>query len=497
MPIDKNYKQISITRLILNPENDRFEPVEDEKQALEMMLNKLGSKIYVLAADIAKRGLSRKPFYVIPYNNKYLVKDGNRRTTAIKLLARPKLINEKKYPILRKRFEKLHDIYIQHPIKSILCYVFPNSLYADSWVELEHLGEQKGLGTVKWDSEPIHRFNQKHGKNPPIQIQAMDFIRNSAFISDDVKEQSKTIELTNFERFINDTNIRKLLGFSWLNSQLISDVEESEIAKGLSRVICEMSNPQFTVKSIYTAEDRNEFIHKWKDYWPNLSKKVPIWSLSGIGETDDTEEEVEYNLGGELINTQQKLSSDNFDDEGSEKKKPINKGGISSKNIPIPVKRKTIIPIKCVIRITNPKVNKLYKELQILDIYKLPNCGAIALRVFIELGIDTYLEEYELLGEGKVTAAKSGKPLHEKIAMVRNHLKQRKLSDDAISKGIATMLKEEDSESGLSTLHAYVHSNRFAAIPENLITAWDNIQDFMVILWTEIEKEIERKKERQ
>ena len=86
MSISKNYKQISITRLILNPENDRFESVENEKLALETMLNKLGSKIYVLALDIVKRGLSPKPFYVVPYYNKYIVKDGNRRTTAINLL---------------------------------------------------------------------------------------------------------------------------------------------------------------------------------------------------------------------------------------------------------------------------------------------------------------------------------------------------------------------------------------------------------------------------
>lgn len=99
MSISKNYKQISITRLILNPENDRFESVENEKLALETMLNKLGSKIYVLALDIVKRGLSPKPFYVVPYYNKYIVKDGNRRTTAIKLLARPKLIDEKKISI--------------------------------------------------------------------------------------------------------------------------------------------------------------------------------------------------------------------------------------------------------------------------------------------------------------------------------------------------------------------------------------------------------------
>lgn len=272
MAISKNYKQISITRLILNPENDRFEPVENEKLALEMMLQKMGSKIYFLAADIVNRGLSPKPFYVIPHYNKYVVKDGNRRTTAIKFLSRPKLIDGKKYPTLRLKFEKLHNRYIQNPIKSILCYVYSDALSADNWVELEHTGEQKGVGTVEWESEEIHRFNKKHGKNPPIQIQAMDFIRNSVFISDEIKKMSEQIKLTNFERFINDTNIRRLLGISWINSQLISGIEESEIAKGFSRIVYEMDKPNFTVKSIYTAKDRADFIQKISDGLPDLSK---------------------------------------------------------------------------------------------------------------------------------------------------------------------------------------------------------------------------------
>lgn len=48
-------------------------------------------------------------------------------------------------------------------------------------------------------------------------------------------------------------------------------------------------------------------------------------------------------------------------------------------------------------------------------------------------------------------------------------------------------MKNEDSLLGLSTFHAYVHNNRFAAIPEDIVTTWDNIQDFMVTLWAQIE----------
>ena len=63
---NKKYKSISISNLIINPDNDRFESVENEKQAIDIMLTKLGDKIYYIAIHILENGLSPKPFYVMP-----------------------------------------------------------------------------------------------------------------------------------------------------------------------------------------------------------------------------------------------------------------------------------------------------------------------------------------------------------------------------------------------------------------------------------------------
>lgn len=482
MAISKNYKQISITRLILNPENDRFEPVENEKLALEMMLQKMGSKIYFLAADIVNRGLSPKPFYVIPHYNKYVVKDGNRRTTAIKFLSRPKLIDGEKYPTLRLKFEKLHNMYIENPIKSILCYVFTDALSADNWVELEHTGQQKGVGTVEWESEEIHRFNKKHGKNPPIQIQAMDFIRNSVFISDEIKKMSEQIKLTNFERFINDTNIRKLLGISWINSQLISGVEESEIAKGFSRIVYEMDKPNFTVKSIYTAKDRADFISKIGDGLPDLSKTTTPWSLNNWSTENDDDTDIE------------KFSNET---EGGQKSDPfhlINKPSNSSlenksTKSTIPVIRKSVIPSNFSIRIANPKANKIYNELKKIDVKSFVNCAAVTLRVFLELSVDSFLEAKGLLKEGEISASLAPRSLYQKVNDVSQYLHKNKLADESITMAVKFLTKEKNSVWSVDTMHAYVHSNKLSPIPGDVQTTWDNIQDFMLTLWTQIEAE--------
>lgn len=81
--------------------------------------------------------------------------------------------------------------------------------------------------------------------------------------------------------------------------------------------------------------------------------------------------------------------------------------------------------------------------MQSLDINKYTNCASIVLRVFVELSIDTYLETFQLLGEQAISAANSGKPLHEKVILVKNNMVARKVMDEATSKGIRVMTKKK------------------------------------------------------
>lgn len=85
---NKKYKSISISNLIINPDNDRFESVENEKQAIDIMLTKLGDKIYYIAIHILENGLSPKPFYVMPSkksNKKFSCKGRKQKNHSIKI----------------------------------------------------------------------------------------------------------------------------------------------------------------------------------------------------------------------------------------------------------------------------------------------------------------------------------------------------------------------------------------------------------------------------
>ena len=69
------------------------------------------------------------------------------------------------------------------------------------------------------------------------------------------------------------------------------------------------------------------------------------------------------------------------------------------------------------------------------------------------------------------------------------YLYKEKIADETILKAVKLLTKERNSIWGVDTMNAYVHSNKLSPVPIDIQTTWDNIQDFMVTLWSQIESE--------
>lgn len=102
---------------------------------------------------------------------------------------------------------------------------------------------------------------------------------------------------------------------------------------------------------------------------------------------------------------------------------------------------------------------------------------------------DSFSQKKGLLPEDKVSASKSGATLYQKVSKVTDFMAKKKYIDDTLSKGIKTITKDQNSIWGIDTIQAYLHNNQFSPSTETLLTTWDNIQEFMVTLWNNIEKD--------
>ena len=169
-------RTIKLTSLFVNTENYRFEPLSSQKEAIDKMVEDQGDKLYSLVDDIVTNGLSPVDLIIVTPNednSKYIVLEGNRRITSLKLLNNPTLVDDK-YVSLRKKFQKLQK---ENPnaiseLKNITCAVFETPTEADIWIKRKHSGELNGIGTVTWNAQQKQRFEEKtEGKSSiPLQI---------------------------------------------------------------------------------------------------------------------------------------------------------------------------------------------------------------------------------------------------------------------------------------------------------------------------------------
>lgn len=112
------------------------------------------------------------------------------------------------------------------------------------------------------------------------------------------------------------------------------------------------------------------------------------------------------------------------------------------------------------------------------------------MRVFLELSVDKYMEAFNLLKNDALTGARDPRNLKQKTNEVIHHMNQTKRADDAICKGMKTVVNKDNSSFSIDTMNAFVHNGDFNPIPENLMLSWDNVQPFVIALWKAISEKV-------
>lgn len=200
-------QNIPISRIFINLNNPRHDPVEYEGKAIDYLCER--ENVYALARDIVRLGLNPlELFGVVPIDGKksskespvYYVAEGNRRFCAIKLLDDPDLAP----PTQRKLFEKLSQKWTR--LGSANAIVFPTYDDARIWMERIHSGEQSGIGRKNWNSDQKQRFDGR-AKNR-LALTLLDYAEEQKMLAPNERQR----KLTTAQRFIGNDVFREALG---------------------------------------------------------------------------------------------------------------------------------------------------------------------------------------------------------------------------------------------------------------------------------------------
>lgn len=84
------YRKLALTSLVVNSANDRHGELENETAAIAQLFAAQEPHMRNLAKDLVAKGEVFEPPLVFPKGDKFIIADGNRRTTCLKLLAAPR-----------------------------------------------------------------------------------------------------------------------------------------------------------------------------------------------------------------------------------------------------------------------------------------------------------------------------------------------------------------------------------------------------------------------
>ena len=159
----ENRKYLNLEELIVWSDNPRQGPQENEDiseiEAINILIEVVGpEKMYNLIADIFgfKGLLGNVNPVVVLTDEKYLVYDGNRRISALKILRNPDIVEDEQ--LRQKIYNLIEDEDISF-IDRVFVYI-TNEQEALEIMDKTHTGERQGAGMISW--EPFQRDISLH-----------------------------------------------------------------------------------------------------------------------------------------------------------------------------------------------------------------------------------------------------------------------------------------------------------------------------------------------
>lgn len=432
---------IDVSDIMLDQNNFRLGPLDSQIECIEMMFVEFGPKMVKIAGHISQNGLSPKPIVISKDDQKrWVVRDGNRRVTAIRLLNNPAEAPEQ----YKKIFQNLKNNAVKGIIpEKIECLTADEQTILE-YRKLEHLGQQDGIGQVDWGArEKDNMQADMEGKlQYPLARAICDYM-----VAKGVSEARKVF-ISNMQRLFQDTEISKRLGIEWDGENLIFVAKEDEIFKILKEIISDFTRKEnrFNVKDIYHPEDRAKYIN---DFFESRGFKEPT-----------------------------PLTKPVIPKSGKQSKGASANGTKYTARVKASWDRTRVIPRHAALPTPDAetKLNSIIVELsKKIDVRQAPIASGVLVRLVLERCVEHYAKE-------NCITFKTTDDLHLRIGKVAEKMKELKV----INKNQLNQLKRMSDIKYLmstATLNSWVHNADDIPQPREVCTFWDSIHFFLVECW--------------
>lgn len=478
---------LPLSRLLLDEENFRIDEVDDQQAAMFAVLRQQreGEKIFNLAKDIVERGrltpgdrLMVVPddgqFSEVEHEGEYfVVMEGNRRITALKLLENPQLIQEA-FPRLCQQFEALSKrVPNKRLLSSIPCVVLPDRDSALDWVEIKHSTDLDGIGLEKWDARATARFAERKGRfrRWRIALKRLDDAKvETAAINSGIEKKTTAVD-----RVLGSRDVRDSLGLIFRDNQGTVDFENGDETAGvelLRKLLEAMADPDFKTGTVHALEDRTIFVRGFQDYAVKGTKHTEqLGDWSGEGQTTPDSPTVP---GSPSVQDDRKAQKGQ---QGQGNTKASGRHPLRNT-----LSRKCLAPrgLSQTFHVKDATLNSFYGELRELPVKNFKKAAGILTRAFLEMSCDSYLELRKLPIPGYF-AQRSVKrwadaKLREKVEAVLTDLDPGR--QDVAFIYVRKALGGNDWLHSIDTLHALVHDHRASISEQEVKMIWDRYHPF-------------------
>ncbi|AOL23160.1 hypothetical protein Ga0102493_112143 [Erythrobacter litoralis] len=359
--------------------------------------------------------------------DRYVVFEGNRRVTCMKLLRNP---NEAPNDELRQFFQDSRNDWEGRFPSRIACQVETDRDTVDDILSRRHTGSQSGVGQISWDDRAKHNFVQRTGRGGTVNVGASveQLLQQEDRLPDD------RIPWSTLTRLLSSEEFRNRVGISTAGRRFTFTHQREPVLNALERIARDLAQGHLTLGQL----------------WNNESKRRYLDNLEADG----------------LLPTERHRLEEPVDEQRA--RRP-NRGRPPRRQPP----SRTVIPFGTEgpqWTADQQKVAHVWDELSSIPMRSYPNATAALLRMLIELSVENYIRSHGLQAPDSLSG---------KVGAVARSLRERDLIDQRYSEEIER-LRRNDELISIASMQRLLHSPDFAPLEHEFRAYWSRLGRFLL-----------------